>query len=65
MFSLDMCLVSLATNLLTKNSDALIYISGNASFLPELLDKVFKDTRLVWEYDGQAVSDSIMTLLRL
>ncbi|KAL8279916.1 hypothetical protein RQP46_007766 [Phenoliferia psychrophenolica] len=65
MFTLDMCLVSLATSLLTKNSDALIYVSQNASFIPELLDKLFKDTRLVWEYDGQAVSDGNMTLLKL
>lgn len=65
MFSLDMCLVSLVTSLLTKNSDALIYLSGNTSFLPELLDKIFKDTRLAWEYDGQSVSDSTMALLIL
>lgn len=60
-----MCLISLVTSLTTKHDNAILFISQSSSLIPELLDKLFKDTRTLWEYDGQSVSDEIMSLLKL
>lgn len=62
-FALDTCLVSLITSLGTKHADAILLILSSTSLIPELLDKLFKDTRTIWEYDGQEVSDVTLALL--
>ncbi|ORY77576.1 hypothetical protein BCR35DRAFT_325508 [Leucosporidium creatinivorum] len=55
-FALDACLISFITILSTKHTDAILFISSSSSLIPELLEKVFKDVRTVWEHDGKEVS---------
>lgn len=55
-FALDACLISFITILSTKHPDAILFISSSSSLIPELLEKVFKDVRTVWEHDGKEVS---------
>jgi hypothetical protein len=58
-----MCLLSLVTSLAMKNVDAIPLFASSTSLIPELLEKLFKDTRTVWEYDGQEVSDLTLASL--
>ncbi|KAI5474747.1 hypothetical protein MNV49_002525 [Pseudohyphozyma bogoriensis] len=64
MYTLDMNLLSFVTSIVTKDRDAIVLIASSPSLIPELLDKIFKDTRTVWEYDGANVSGSILALLK-
>lgn len=63
-FTLDACLISFITILSTKHDDAIVFISSSPSLIPELLEKVFKDTRTVYEHDGKDVSPGTLQLLK-
>lgn len=61
--ALDHCLLSFVTVLSTKHEDAIMFIAQSPSFLPELLDKLFKDVRTLWDADGQTASDPTRAVL--
>lgn len=63
-FTLDACLISFITILSTKHDDAILLISHSPSLIPELLEKVFKDTRTAWEHDGKDVSAGTREVLK-
>ncbi|KAM0751513.1 hypothetical protein T439DRAFT_379632 [Meredithblackwellia eburnea MCA 4105] len=63
-YALDMCLITFVQTLAMKNTDGILFITQSPSLIPELLDKVFKDTRTVWEFDGMHVSDTTSVFLR-
>ncbi|GAA5821620.1 hypothetical protein JCM11251_000938 [Rhodosporidiobolus azoricus] len=52
---LDLALLSLSLRLLTKHEDALMLVVQSASFVPEVLAKMWRDVRTVWEWDGREV----------
>ncbi|GAA6033013.1 hypothetical protein JCM8097_000098 [Rhodosporidiobolus ruineniae] len=53
--TLDLSLLSLALRLLTKHEDALVLVAESAAFVPELLAKMWRDVRTLWEWDGREV----------
>ncbi|SCV73353.1 BQ2448_7279 [Microbotryum intermedium] len=63
-YKLHMVVLSLLSTLLTRHDDVLVIISTSASLIPELLDKLFKDTRTLWDHDGSDLSDTTRTRLK-
>ncbi|KDE08433.1 hypothetical protein MVLG_01468 [Microbotryum lychnidis-dioicae p1A1 Lamole] len=57
-YKLHMAVLSLLSTLLTRHDDVLVIISTSASLIPEVLDKLFKDTRTLWDHDGSDLSDT-------
>ncbi|GAA5974350.1 hypothetical protein JCM11641_006753, partial [Rhodosporidiobolus odoratus] len=53
--SLTLALFSLSLRLLTKHEDAIVLVAQSAAFVPELLGRLYKDVRSVWEWDGREV----------
>ncbi|GAA5928402.1 hypothetical protein JCM3775_000600 [Rhodotorula graminis] len=51
--TLDLTLLSLASLLLTAHEDAVMLVAQAASFVPELLAKMWRDVRTLWEWDGR------------
>ncbi|GAA5895745.1 hypothetical protein JCM8208_005075 [Rhodotorula glutinis] len=51
--TLDLTLLSLASLLLTAHEDAIMLVAQAASFVPELLAKMWRDVRTLWEWDGR------------
>lgn len=54
--TLDLTLLSLASLLLTAHEDAVMLVVQAASFVPELLAKMWRDVRTLWEWDGREAS---------
>ncbi|GAA5965863.1 hypothetical protein JCM21900_004930 [Sporobolomyces salmonicolor] len=52
---LDLSLVTLATLLVTKHQDAIMLVAQSQAFIPEVLAKLFRDVRTIWEWDGRDV----------
>ncbi|GAA5843259.1 hypothetical protein JCM9279_002040 [Rhodotorula babjevae] len=51
--TLDRTILSLASLLLTAHEDAVMLVAQAASFVPELLAKMWRDVRTLWEWDGR------------
>ncbi|BGP19277.1 hypothetical protein JCM10213v2_007364 [Rhodosporidiobolus nylandii] len=49
---LSLSLLSLSLRLLTKHEDAIMLVAQSAAFVPELLAKMYREVRTVWEWDG-------------
>ncbi|TNY17511.1 hypothetical protein DMC30DRAFT_430077 [Rhodotorula diobovata] len=54
--TLDLTVLSLASLLLTAHEDAVMLVVQAASFVPELLAKMWRDVRTLWEWDGREAS---------
>ena len=65
LYNFQMSLLALATIIVTKHSDAIILASNSTSLIPEVLGVVFKDTKIVWDQEGQTVNDETRALLEL
>ncbi|GAA5887974.1 hypothetical protein JCM5296_001518 [Sporobolomyces johnsonii] len=55
MHDLDLSLVTLATLLVTKHQDAIMLVAQSQAFIPEVLAKLCRDVRTIWEWDGRDV----------
>lgn len=60
-----MSLITFVTSLLSKHDDSILLLTGSVSLLPELLQKLYQDVRVLWEYDGQDVTESSLINLKL
>jgi len=61
--ALDRAVLGFVTTLLTKRDDATAFVSQSPGLIPELLDKLFRDVRTVWESDGLPASDAVLAQL--
>ncbi|BGP26956.1 proteophosphoglycan ppg4 [Rhodotorula toruloides] len=52
----DSTILTLASILLSMHDDAIRLFAQSAAFVPELLAKMWRDVRGVWEHDGREVS---------
>ncbi|BGP00653.1 Proteophosphoglycan ppg4 [Rhodotorula toruloides ATCC 204091] len=52
----DSTILTFASILLSSHDDAIRLFAQSAAFVPELLAKMWRDVRTVWEHDGREVS---------
>ncbi|GAA5876662.1 hypothetical protein JCM8547_005767 [Rhodosporidiobolus lusitaniae] len=50
---LTLSLLSLSLRLLIKHEDALMLVTQSATFVPEVVGKMWREVREVWEWDGR------------
>ncbi|GAA6002978.1 uncharacterized protein JCM10292_000278 [Rhodotorula paludigena] len=53
--TLDQTLLTLSSLLLTSHEDAIMLVAQSATFVPELLAKMWRDVRTLWDWDGRDV----------
>ncbi|GAA6023517.1 hypothetical protein JCM10207_005701 [Rhodosporidiobolus poonsookiae] len=61
---LSLALLSLSLRLLAKHEDAIMLVAQSASFVPELLGRMWRDARTLWEWDGREVAGAVGEELR-
>ncbi|GJN93641.1 hypothetical protein Rhopal_006698-T1 [Rhodotorula paludigena] len=59
--TLDQTLLTLSSLLLTSHEDAIMLVAQSATFVPELLAKMWRDVRTLWDWDGRDVGPHGLT----